>query len=252
MQRSQRSRTSSLDVLSGRTWTNCAPNSNNIRQDGAGTATPNGTLSARTGTASVPTGVTHSVSSAGSSASLVLLSVGWLRGAAATDLFGGFDAQVYGLQFNDASYNNTGASTGSRIWGLSVGSAAFTTLFGADRGGTQDLVGISRVNVNGGVTDTTVWQIVTCDNTTTNVVATTAPFTIGDVYDMRLTCPLAGAAVQWTIVDRTTATTYSGAVSTNIPRATASLGTVASGVATINATTRTFSWARMYVESAVG
>lgn len=142
----------------------------------------------------------------------------FMRGTAATNKkYNGFffHAVVY---YPDASYNNTGASTGTRtIVGMTDQTA--TTAMGSDNP-TGNRAAFSWMNVNGGRTDTN-WQFSLKDNTTENLIDTGMAWTVQHMYEMWIYCPGAGSTIYWRIDDCTAGTSQEGSSSTNIPTASA-------------------------------
>lgn len=239
------------------TWTIIQTNAASIRQDGHGTSAMTGpgspSFTAIQGSATRPPGVRMATQGTSTNQN-VHLDVGtivWLRGTAG-DMYGGFEAHLRGWWANDASYNNTGASTGSRLFPLCFYNSAtsLTTVLGADRGSTTDLAAFVRAHVNGGATDTN-FQFVTCDNTTTNTVDTGMAFTVSHVYSFDIWCPLGGTSIAWRVEDRTAGTTQSGTVSSNLPRATTGLA-LTSATMSVDATQRSTDWNALSVAADVG
>jgi hypothetical protein len=161
------------------------------------------------------------------------------RGAS-SDIYAGFyvHARFY---LPDASYDNTGASTGTRInAGIFAGSMAAT-----DRHTAAHAITFNRCHVNGGATDTD-WQFVTSDGSNANTVPSGLTFTTQHVYDVRIWCP-AGATTVYGQIDDLTAGTTSGEVSSssNLPGATTAMAPVLD-IRTINATARLLQMSRLY------
>lgn len=233
--------------LSG-TSTTISTNNNALRQDGAGTSTTSGTLTYGAGSATLPQRlIATSAATANALAGVFAASVPWLRGGATTDLFGGFKAHATGVRYADASYDSTGVTTGSRLWPLAMYAGTSAALYGADRGsGTVDAVGFVRAHVNGGAADTN-WQFVTCDATTTTTADTGVLFTPTSVYDFAIWCACGSATVVWEIVNQTTGTAARGTATLTLPRTTAALGIVSSGLTTIDAVTRAHAFSRLFV-----
>lgn len=237
------------DALWSRVWWMVTPVSGtSLRTSGSGSAaSTNGTVSTSAASATLPR--RFSLQSAASAAARadVNFADNFFRGTAG-DVNGGFEIHTEG-RFPDTSYDNTGASTGTRCWGAAM-SPTSATLFGADRGGTQDLVGFVRSHVNGGATDTN-WQFVTCDNTTTNTTDTAMPFAISNLYTFHIWCACGSSTIFWRIDNLTAGTTQSGSTATNLPRATTGIN-FAMGVSTVDATARAIHVVRALVASDVG
>lgn len=237
------------DAQWARNWWMVTPVSGgSVRTSGTGPAAATSGTIATSGTSSTFP-YRFSLQSAASTAARadVNQAMNFFRGTAG-DISGGFEMHSVG-RLPDASYDNTGASTGTRIWGGAL-SAASATLFGADRGGTQDLVGFVRAHVNGGATDTN-WQFVTCDNTTTNTIDTGMAFAVSNLYAFHFWCATGSSTIFWRIDNLTTATTQNGSTSTNLPRATGGIN-FAMGVSTVDATARAIHIVRAFVASDAG
>jgi hypothetical protein len=234
------------------TWTVIQTNNTAIRQDGHGTSSTTGSLTFQQGSTSRPPGVR--ITSAGTAAARASLDVGTLvffRGAT-TDQYAGFEAHMSGYVAGDASYNSSGASTGSRLFPLLFYNSAvsLTTIVADDRGSTTDLFGFVRAHVNGGATDTN-WQVIACGNSTTNTVDSTVPFVAGNVYDFDIWVEAGATQLKWRIGDRTAGTTQSGIVTVGMPRTTSALA-VTSALTTVNATARSFDFNALAVHSDYG
>lgn len=167
------------------------------------------------------------------------------RGAG-SDLYAGFYLH-HRFYLPDATYDNTGASTGTRInAGIFSGSMAAT-----DRHTGAHAVTFNRCHVNGGATDTN-WQFVTSDGSNANTVDSGLVFTVQHVYDVRIWCP-PGATTIYGQIDDLTAGTTSGEVSSNanLPGATTAMAPVLD-VRTINATARLLQMSRIFCKAARG
>ena len=121
----------------------------------------------------------------------------------------------------DASYNNTGASTGKRIF-LGVTDQTFTTPVGSDNP-SGNHAGFFRCHVNGGLTHTN-WQFMTKDNTTINIVDTGLAFTATNTIEALILNPPGSSTIYWAIRDVTAGTAWvNGSTSTNVPQSSALL-----------------------------
>jgi hypothetical protein len=161
------------------------------------------------------------------------------RGAA-NDLYAGFFVHCR-FYLPDASYDNAGASTGTRInVGIFNGTMAAT-----DRHTGASAITFNRCHVNGGATDTN-WQFVTSDAANANPVDSGLAFTVQHVYDVRIWCP-PGATTVYGQIDDLTAGTTSGEVSSssNLPVASTAMAVVAD-IRTINATARLLQISRLF------
>jgi len=232
-----------------KTWVEYLPNASTaIRSNGTGTVpSTSGTVSTITSTAA--SGPMINLVSSGAGAAIADMNAGApfaiLRGTAG-DVFGGWFAHCRAM-YPDASYDATGASTGSRIWPLAFYGTSQTTLFGADRGGTQNISGFVRAHVNGGVSDTN-FQFVTCNNSSTTTADTGMPFTASHVYDFFQWCPVGSTTIYWQVDDLTAGTTASGSATGTLPITTNPL-VVASGCSSVDAVARNARIGRLYVEA---
>lgn len=169
----------------------------------------------------------------------------WYRGAT-TDLNAGFSFQARCL-FPDASYDETGATTGSRIF-VGMGAVA---LGATARGGAASFACFNRENVNASNKDAN-WQFVTGDGTTDNVADTGLVFTATHQYLFDITCAAGGAAIYWTITDLTAGTApVSGSSASNLPAVATALAPIVE-LRTINATARIVTVRHLYAESDIG
>lgn len=156
----------------------------------------------------------------------------WRRGASSSSLAGFFF--IGRIALPDASYDETGATTGSRIFvGLTSGTMAASV--GSDTP-TGDYFGFQRCHVNGGLTHTN-WQVISRDNVTTSRDDTGLPFAAASVYQVALFCPPGSSDIYWRIDNITAGTTAEGVKSTNLPRTTINMRS-GMQVATINAVAR--------------
>ena len=148
--------------------------------------------------------------------------------------FTGFRHQSAAL-FPDASYNETGASTGSRIfYGITSNTGPGTQL--NSDAPTGHFAGFSRRHVNAGDQDTN-WRFLTRDGTTTNNIDTGMAFAVSKLYRFFVYVAPAGTTVYWRIDNITDSTSFTGDTTTNIPGATTAL-TPLHALFTVNATAR--------------
>lgn len=169
--------------------------------------------------------------------------VRWCRGSLAGGANGFFYSARIGLP--DSSYNNTGASTGSRIFaGLTDQTMAVSVGSGNPAG---NRIGFSRQHVNGLITDAN-WMITARDNVTEDRFSTGMAFAAEKVYDFYLFCPPQGSTVFWRIDNVTDGTSAEGSTSTNLPINTVMMR---AGVQlqTVNAVARNLRIQRIYVEA---
>lgn len=189
------------------------------------------------------------VSAASANAQASVRSTAIFRRGTVGDLYGGmFHAARFYLP--DASYNNTGASTGTRVQVGLAGNPA--TTLGSDHGGTAAVSAMfSRDSVNGGAVDTN-WQFVTCSGTAATVTDTGLAFAAQHLYESRIFIPLGSTtAVYWELTDLTTDTKVSGTNTTNLFGATATISTFV-GLSTIDAVARNIQYRAVYGESDKG
>lgn len=149
------------------------------------------------------------------------------------------------LALTDSSYDQTGASTGSRIF-VGLTNQTMATSAGADNP-TGTYCGFFRRHVNGAAQDTN-WQFVTKDGTTLNVIDTTLTFAAQKVYDYYIFCPPGGASIGWRVDNVTDGTTQQGTTTSNLPTADTYLR-AGFQLATVNATARNIRMQRVYIES---
>lgn len=170
--------------------------------------------------------------SAGATAGTGNNAVIWRRGASSANAAGFFFKCRFAVP--DASYNESGASTGARLFvGLTSGTLA--SMVTADTP-TGDYCGFHRVNVNGGLTHSN-WQFRTRDNVTTNGADTGLAFTVQNVYVAYIYCMAGDSTIYWRIDNITAGTTAAGSTGSNLPRTTINMR---SGlhVGTVNAVAR--------------
>lgn len=208
-----------------RQWGQMTPQSGTtIRHTGAGVnLTPTGTVAMVTAAAGLPFHATITGAASAATATVTCDQGNYLvrRGANSSAAWGGFDF-VADVAATDASYDESGASTGSRIHvGLTSGTMA--QCLSADYGRTSDSAAFfAREHVNGGALDTN-WQFCTQDQTAKANVDTGMPFTPSNLYRFRIYCPVGGATVYWWIWDLTAGTSASGSTSTSIPLTTTNM-----------------------------
>jgi len=166
----------------------------------------------------------------------------WLRGT--TTGFNGFYyySRIY---LNNASYDNTGAATGTRLfYGFSDQTSTVTT--GSDDP-AGNRCGFSRIHVNGGLTDTN-WFFTTKDGTTEDRVDTGLAFTAQNVYDLTIICEPRASVISWSIANISAGTIAAGTTTTNLPTNSVLMRFV-NICQTVNATARTIAFSRVYIEA---
>jgi hypothetical protein len=149
------------------------------------------------------------------------------------------------LAFPDTNYNETGASTGTRIF-VGVTSQTMAGSVGTDNP-TGNRIGFSRLNVNGLTTDTN-WHISSRDNVTENRFDTGLAFTPECVYDFYLFCPPDGSFVGWRIDNVTLGTSQEGTTTSYLPQVGVYMR-AGFQLQTVNAVVRNIRMQRVYIES---
>jgi hypothetical protein len=148
------------------------------------------------------------------------------------------------LALPDSSYNETGASTGTRIF-VGLTNQTMAAAVGVnDPAGTR--IGFSRLHVNGSTTDTN-WFL-TSKNASEDRIDTGLVFTPECVYDFYIFCPPDGSFVGWRIDNVTLGTTAEGTTTTQLP----TIGTYMRAgfqLQTVNAVIRNIRMQRVYIES---
>lgn len=158
----------------------------------------------------------------------------FLRGNS-TGAYQGFSLDTL-LTLPDASYNNTGASTGSRIFVGFTNQTMAASVASDDPAG--NFCGFFRCHVNGGLTHTN-WQFATKNGSTISIVDTGLAFTATNMVEIAIYNPPGSGTIYWTIRDVTSGSaSFSGSTSTNVPTAL-TLMKAGFQVQTVNATART-------------
>jgi hypothetical protein len=166
----------------------------------------------------------------------------WQRGDASGSNGFFFNAR---LGFSDASYNESGASTGTRVFvGLTNQTLAASV---ASDNPAGHYCGFFRRSVNGGATDTN-WQFATKNNVTLSLTNTGLVFSAEKVYDFYIFCPPQGSEIFWRIDNVTDGTTAEGSTTTNIPGATVFMR-AGFQLLTVDAVARNIRMQRVYTES---
>jgi hypothetical protein len=166
----------------------------------------------------------------------------WQRGATsgANGFF--FNAR---LSFPDISYEQTTASTGSRIFvGLTNGTMAASVASDDPAG---HFAGFFRRSVNGASIDTH-WQFATKDNVTIDVNSTGLTFSAEKVYDFYIFCAPQGTEISWRIDNVTDGTMAEGSTTTRLPDNTTNMR-AGFQLQTVNALARNIRMQRVYIES---
>lgn len=167
--------------------------------------------------------------------------VRWVRGDSVLPWCGYFfHARV---AFTDASYNASGATTGSRFFcGLTdIAATGTTSALSADDPATNNRHGFQRINVNGGKTQTNFFMTIK-NGTTESLVDSTIALVQNHVYDFFVFIRPNGGYAFGEVKDLT-AGTSSGSLldipgSSSVPTATTYMRAMV-GMKTVNATART-------------
>ncbi len=220
--------------------------------------TPNATTSALyLGSAGTSAGTLSTVAPATVGSALFPITTGFSTGTTAATVaglrmtnnafrhsnLGGFYLGCH-LGLPDASYDQSGASTGSRIF---VGMSDQTSMVGSDNP-SGNYAGFMRNNVNGGYLHSN-WQFVTKNGTTQTLTDTGMAFTPQNMYAFYVHSKLGvPGTIFWTIKNLTTGSSQSGSVSATLPSTTANLGPVVQ-IINVNAVARILRVAKVYCEN---
>lgn len=149
------------------------------------------------------------------------------------------------VRYPDASYNEAGAGTGTRIFcGLTnqTNAVAFAS---DDPAGHR--AGFQRIHVNAGKQQLN-WFITTKDNITENLVDTGVSFSVDNIYELEM-CVLEGSqGIWWRIIDWTGLAITEGTVTTRLPGEGAALR-MHCGVSTVDAVARSFDFTEVSARS---
>lgn len=149
------------------------------------------------------------------------------------------------LAYPDSSYNNTVATTGTRIWNGVTSNTLVTQTNGDTVSGAH--AGFWRRHVNGGTLDTN-WQFATKATAgSQNTIDTGMAFTVQNVYDFWIYLAPGSTEIFWRVDNVTASTTAEGSTSTGVPEATTALR-AGNNIITINAAARNVRMQKMYVE----
>lgn len=159
-----------------------------------------------------------------------------------SNLGGFFCAATAGLP--DANYNESGATTGSRIF---VGMSDQTSMVGADNP-SGHYAGFMRNHVNGGYQHTN-WRFATRNGTTQTLVDTGLPFVAQNLYAFYIYSERGvSGSIEWTIKNLTSGAEASGTATATLPSTTVNLGPVAQLI-NVNAVSRSLRVAKVYCEN---
>ena len=167
----------------------------------------------------------------------------FLRGSLANGASGFFFCTR--LAFPDASYNQTAATTGSRIF-VGLTNQTLAVAAGSDNPAGH-YCGFVRRHVNAAAQDTN-WQFATKNGTTLSLADTGLVFTAGKIYDFYIFCAPVGNTIYWRVDNIDDNTTTEGSTSTTLPGNT-QLMRAGYQLATINAVARNTMMQRIYVET---
>lgn len=171
----------------------------------------------------------------------------WTRGDSSTLPFGGYYMHCR-FSLPDASYANTGASTGQRFF-VGFTDQTVATMLGSDNAAGHRH-GFELINVNGGKTQTT-FQMVTRNGTTEALLDSTIGFTTTHVYDVYIHIRPNGGYAFGQINNVSNGTTSGPLIdvagSASVPGNTTFMRAMV-GIQTINATARRFDLNRLGVE----
>jgi hypothetical protein len=149
------------------------------------------------------------------------------------------------VAFPDASYDETGASSGTRIF-VGFTSLTMAAVVGSNEP-TGHHAGFQRLHVNGSLTDTN-WFFYTSNGASHDRVDTGLPFIPGKIYDTYIFCAPTGAVVSWRMDNLTDGTSAEGSTSTYLPAGDVLLRAGAQ-LQTVNGVARNIRFQRIYIES---
>jgi len=166
----------------------------------------------------------------------------WTRSTNVTDAAGFFFNTR--LAFPDSSYDETGMSTGTRIFvGLTSQTMANSVTVN-DPVGVR--VGFSRIHVNGSPPDSN-WFL-SLKATSEERIDTQMVFTPECIYDFYLFCPPTGSFISWRIDNITLGTSQEGTTTVQLPTVGVYMR-AGFQLLTVNAVVRNIRMQRVYVES---
>jgi hypothetical protein len=149
------------------------------------------------------------------------------------------------LALPDASYNESGAGTGSRLF-VGLTNQTLAASVAADNPAGH-FCGFLRRSVNGGAIDAN-WQFALKDNTTLALHNTALPFAPGVPVDFCIFCPPHGTTIHWAVADLLSGQSDEGSADANLPGAT-TLMRAGFQLATVNNVARNIRMQRLYGES---
>jgi len=150
------------------------------------------------------------------------------------------------LLFPDATYDTTGAATGSRIF-AGLTSNSFAAMVNGSALPASDFAAFSR-NSETAFRVETNWQFITKDTVSQTLTDTGIPFLPSKVYDLYIYCPPMWNQIFWRIENITDGTSAEGVVGDTLPVGT-SIMRAGVQLGTVNAVARNIRIQHIYVES---
>jgi hypothetical protein len=147
----------------------------------------------------------------------------------------------------DGSYNEAGASTGSRI-GIGLTTGTIATTFASDNPAIERIM-FRRHSVNGGAIDTN-WMVSVRGASAETLINTGMLFEVNKVYDLGFDLDPAGDTVNWFIFNATDNVLATGSINTNLPQAATALRAFL-GLFTVNAAIRNIRMGHLVTECAL-
>lgn len=222
-------------------WHGAFANAGTLTTQGNGSISAAGTGSSVSAAQNSPKGQRYTSSgSAGVAAGATTNSGIVCRGASTDWAVAGFEFTAT-IRPNDSTYDQTGASTGSRIavgMGTDNNTIALATTLGSDTLTGSSFVGFVRRSVNGGSSDTN-WQLLASDATNASTSDTSLAFTAQHWYTFAIGCKPGGSTFYWKATDHTAGTSQSGSWAPTYLPATSTLLSAIAAVFSVNATART-------------
>jgi hypothetical protein len=149
------------------------------------------------------------------------------------------------LAFPDGSYNETGASTGTRIFVGLTDQTMAVSVGANDPAGNR--FGFSRLHVNASITETN-WFVSSRNGFNESRINTGLPFIAQKVYDFYTFCAPQGTTCYWRIDNVSDGTSAEGSTSTYLPT-NSTFMRAGFQVQTVDAVARNIRMQRQYVES---
>lgn len=150
------------------------------------------------------------------------------------------------VYYPNASYDETGASTGTRISAGMVSTATANWFTSDDPAGSR--ICFVRRHTNGGAQDTN-WKLSVKDGTTENLIDTGMAFVPQNIYVRTFGINAGGTTLTWKIWNVTAGgAAATGTTTSNLPAGTTGLY-AGDWISSVNATTRLLQFMRHYAES---